>query len=111
MWGTPFHLFNFLIIQIMLRDELTNEVAGIILQYLRDVKGRTTEVSNLSSINRREINRKGLVKMKMNRLLRLVYTMLLIMPPQSSEAMWQDILKKIREFADYYDFILLDERR
>lgn len=90
---------------------MTNEVAGIILQYLRDVKGRTTEVSNLSGINRREINRKGLVKMKMNRLLRLVYTMLLIMPPQSSEAMWQDILKKIREFADYYDFILLDERR
>lgn len=95
----------------MLRDELAKEVAGIILQYLRDVKGRTTEVSNLSNINRREINQKGLVKMKLNRLLRLIYTMLLIMPPKSSEKMWQDIIGKIREFADYYDFILLDERR
>lgn len=95
----------------MLRDEMTSEVAGIILHYLRDVKGRTTEVSNLSGINRREINRKGLAKMKLNRLLRLIYAMLLLMPPKTSESMWQDILGKIREFADYFDFILLDERR
>ena len=67
----------------MLRDELTSDVAGIILEYLRSVKGRLTEVSNLSGINRREINRKGLSKMRMNRLMRLVYTMQLVMPPYS----------------------------
>jgi hypothetical protein len=49
--------------------------------------------------------------MKLNRLLRLIYAMLLLMPPKTSEAMWQDILGKIREFADYFDFILLNERR
>ena len=32
----------------MLRDELTSDVAGIILECLRSVKGRLTEVSNLS---------------------------------------------------------------
>ena len=95
----------------MLRDELTSDVAGIILEYLRSIKGRLTEVSNLSGINRREINRKGLAKMRMSRLMRLVYTMQLVMPPYKSEAMWQKIIEKVREYADYYDFILLDERR
>lgn len=95
----------------MLRDELTSDVAGIILEYLRSVKGRLTEVSNLSGINRREINRKGLAKMRMSRLMRLVYTMQLVMPPYKSEAMWQKIIEKVREYADYYDYILLDERR
>ena len=95
----------------MLRNELTSDVAGIILEYLRSVKGRLTEVSNLSGINRRELNRKGLAKMRMNRLMRLVYTMQLVMPPYKSEAMWQKIIEKVREYADYYDFILLDERR
>ena len=51
---------------------MTSDVAGIILEYLRSVKGRLTEVSNLSGINRREINRKGLAKMRMSRLMRLV---------------------------------------
>ena len=95
----------------MLRDELTSDVAGIILESLRSVKGRMTEVSNLSGINRREINRKGLAKMRMSRLMRLVYTMQLVMPPYKSEAMWQKIIEKVREYADYYDYILLDERR
>ena len=95
----------------MLRDELTSDVAGIILECLRSVKDRLTEVSNLSGINRREINRKGLSKMRMSRLMRLVYTMQLVMPPYKSEAMWQKIIEKVREYADYYDYILLDERR
>jgi hypothetical protein len=95
----------------MLRDELTSDVAGIILENLRSVKGRLTEVSNLSGINRRELNRKGLAKMRMNRLMRLVYAMLLIMPPKKSDAMWQKILEKLREYAKDFDFILLDERR
>ena len=95
----------------MLRDELTSDVAGIILENLRSVKGRLTEVSNLSGINRRELNRKGLAKMRMNRLMRLVYAMLLIMPSKKSDAMWQKILEKVREYANYYDYILLDERR
>ena len=95
----------------MLRDELTSDVAGIILESLRSVKGRMTEVSNLSGINRRELNRKGLAKMRMNHLMRLVYAMLLIMPPKKSDAMWQKILEKLREYAKDFDFILLDERR
>ena len=95
----------------MLRDELTSDVAGIILENLRSVKGRLTEVSNLSGINRRELNRKGLAKMRMNRLMRLVYAMLLIMPPKKSDAMWQKILEKLRDYAKDFDFILLDERR
>ena len=90
---------------------MTSDVAGIILEYQRSVKGRQTEVSNLSGINRREINRKGLAKMRMSRLMRLVYTMTLVMPPKASDAMWQKIIEKVREYADYYDYILLDERR
>lgn len=93
----------------MLKDQLTSAVAGIILHHLRDFKGRLTEVSDLCNINRREFNRKGLSKMKMHRLLRLVYAMALVLPYQEYDMMWKDILDEIRNFSDDYDYTLLDE--
>lgn len=93
----------------MLKEELTSAVAGIILHHLRDVKGRLTEVSDLCHINRKELNRKGLAKMKMHRLLRLMYAMELVMPYQQYDTMWKDILDEIRKFSEDYDYTLLDE--
>ena len=64
----------------MVKEQFTSEVAGIILNHLREKKGRLTEVSDLCNINRKELNRKGLAKMKMHRLLRLIYAMELVLP-------------------------------
>jgi hypothetical protein len=93
----------------MLKNQMTSVVSGIILHHLRDTKGRLTEVSDLCNINRRELNRKGLAKMKMHRLLRLMYAMELVMPYHEYDVMCKGILAKIREFSDDYDYTLLDE--
>lgn len=93
----------------MLKEQLTSAVAGIILHHVRETKGRLTEVSDLCSINRKEFNRRGLSKMKLHRLLRLVYALALIMPYREFDVMWKDILDEIRNYSDDYDFTLLDE--
>ena len=93
----------------MLKQQLTSEVAGIILNHLREKKGRLTEVSDLCNINRKELNRKGLAKMKMHRLFRLLYAMELVLPYNEYKEMWTKILDKIREFSGNYDYTLLDE--
>lgn len=107
VWSTSF--FISLKSYIMLKEQLTSAVAGIILHHLRDFKGRLTEVSDLSNINRRELNRKGLAKMKMHRLLRLVYAMALVLPYREFDLMWKDILDEIRNFSDDFDCTLLSE--
>ena len=79
---------------VMLKDELTSNVAGIILHHVKETKGRLTEISDLCGINRKEFNRRGLAKMKSYR---------------QFDAMWQEILDEIRKFSDDYDYTLLDE--
>lgn len=93
----------------MVKEQFTSEVAGIILNHLREKKGRLTEVSDLCNINRKELNRKGLAKMKMHRLLRLIYAMELVLPYPEYDKMWSEILVKIREFSNVYDCTLFDE--
>ena len=48
-----------------LKDQLTREIAGIILRYVRNEKGRLSEISRDSRINRREFTIRGLAKMKL----------------------------------------------
>ena len=93
----------------MVKEQFTSSVAGIILNHLREKKGRLTEVSDLCNINRKELNRKGLAKMKMHRLLRLIYAMDLVLPYPEYDKMWSEILDKIREFSNVYDCTLFDE--
>lgn len=93
----------------MVKEQFTSEVAGIILNHLREKKGRLTEASDLCNINRKELNRKGLAKMKMHRLLRLIYAMDLVLPYPEYDKMWSEILDKIQEFANVYDCTLFDE--
>ena len=93
----------------MVKEQFISAVAGIILYHLRNSKGRLTEVSDLCNINRKELNRRGLAKMKMHRLLRLMYAMELVMPYQEYDTMWKSILDEIRNFSDDYDYTLLVE--
>ena len=63
-----------------LKDQLTREIAGIILRYVRNEKGRLSEISRDSRINRREFTIRGLAKMKLHRLLRILYDLCLELP-------------------------------
>jgi len=93
----------------MLRDQLTSEVAGIILCYVRERKGRLTEMSNECRINRREFNVHGLAMMKLHRLLRIIYDLCMILPPSEFKGMVDKIRETIIEYSENYDYRLLDE--
>lgn len=93
----------------MLKEQLTSMVAGIVLQRVRSEKGRLTEISELSKINRREFTVRGLSKMRMHRLLRIFYALTLVMTYHQFKLMMDEIHDAVREFSDKYDYDLLDE--
>lgn len=94
----------------MLKEQLTSKVAEIILRRVRMEKGRLTMVSDLSRINRKEFNIKGLSKMKMHRLLRIIYALALVLNEDEYRKMMNEMRDVIWEDMEYYDFLLLDEK-
>lgn len=92
-----------------LKDQLTSEVAGIILRHVRTPKGRLTEISDDSKINRKDFNVHGLSQMKLHRFLRILYALELSMDYEEYQQMMDEISDTITEFAGDYDYTLLDE--
>lgn len=92
-----------------LKDQMTSEIAGIILRYVRNRKGRLSEVSDDCRINRREFNVRGLSKMKFHRLLRIFYDLFLIMSLAEFVKMFEEIHNTLKDYADEHDYTLLDE--
>lgn len=93
----------------MIKDQLTSEVASIILRYVKSYNGLLTLVSDESKINRREFNVRGLSKMKLHRLLRILYVLGLELRGDDFQKMMDEIRDTITDYVDEYDFTLLDE--
>ena len=89
--------------------ELTSEVAGIILRHVRNPKGKLTEISELCRINRKEFNVRGLSKMKLHRLLRIIYALALTMSYDQYRKMTDEVRDVIWEHEECYDYLLFDE--
>lgn len=92
-----------------LKDQMTSEIAGIILQHVRNHKGRLSEVSDDCRINRREFNVRGISKMKFHRLLRIFYDLLLILTYAEFTKMMEEIINTLKDYADEHDYTVLDE--
>ena len=88
---------------------MTSEVASIILRYVKSYKGLLTLVSDESKINRSEFNVRGLSKMKLHRLLRILYVLGLELRGDDFQKMMDEIRDTITDYVDQYDFTLLDE--
>ena len=88
---------------------MTSEIAGIILQHVRNHKGRLSEVSDDCRINRREFNVRGISKMKFHRLLRIFYDLLLILTYAEFTKMMEEIINTLKDYADEHDYTVLDE--
>ena len=93
----------------MLKDELTSNVAGIILHHVKETKGRLTEISDLCGINRKEFNVRGFASLKLHRLLRVIYALYLELPYAEFVKMTDEIRETIIEYGEDYDYTLLDE--
>ena len=106
---TPFFIQKTITTMSHLKDQLTREIAGIILRYVRNEKGRLSEISRDSRINRREFTIRGLAKMKLHRLLRILYDLCLELPYAEYMKMMDEIRQTISDYTDEYDYALLDE--
>ncbi len=93
----------------MLKNKMTSELSGIILQHVREPKGRLTEISDLSRINRCEFNSQGLAKMKFHRLARIIYAMCLVLGGVEYRNMMDELQESLKDYAEKFDYDLLDE--
>lgn len=92
-----------------LKQQLTSEVAGIILDTVREKRGRLTEISDLCKINRSKFNVRGFSQLRVHQMLRIVYALAVILNYEDYRAMMTRIARAIEDFSDEYDYMLLDE--
>ena len=92
-----------------LKQQLTHEVAGIILDTVREKKGRLTEISDLCRINRKHFNVKGFSQLRMHQLLRVVYALAVVLNYEDYRDMMARIARTIESYSDEFDYMLLDE--
>ncbi len=99
--------------RMLLREKLTSDVAGLLLDSIRD-KGLTTAVSEGAGINRKYFNRRGLSKLTMPRLLRLLVALCFHQTRRSEKvfwAMWWKIGTIIIQMSDDHFYDMCDECR
>lgn len=84
--------------------QLTSVIAGIILETIREKKGRLTEISDQSVINRQEFDEEGLANMKLYRFIRLGKTMAKSLPRNRYDQMKSEISEKFWECIENEEF-------
>ena len=92
----------------MTKERLTSELAGIILQHVRNPKGRLTEISDLCGINRKYFTRKGMARMRFHQMVRLFYALALIGERWEYEEMMAEFNALLAEWAEAFEYELFD---
>lgn len=85
-------------------SQLTSIIVGIILDTIREEKGRLTEISDQSVINRQEFIAERMANMKLYRFVRLGKTMAKSLPRKRYDQMKSDISKKFWESIENEEF-------
>ena len=88
----------------MTSTKLANIITGIILDAIREKKGRLTEISDQSAINRKEFDEEGLANMKLYRFIRLGKTIAQTLPRKRYDQMKSDISKNFWDCVENEDF-------
>ena len=111
LWGASKQMYHNLKHEAMkLRDKLTSDFVGLLLDSVRD-NGWTTCVSNDASINRKYMNRAGIGRLRVHQLLRLLVALCHHSSRRSEKmflGMWGKLGQMIVAMADsehYYDFV------
>ena len=93
----------------MLRDNLINMSVGFILDAVRSQRGRLSFVSDEAQVNRLYFNRKKFRTLKLFRVIRVLYVLAMEMDREDFMHIGQNMFAEIWDFADDYEFTLLDE--
>ena len=97
------------IFTMMLKQQLTSEVSGIILDHVRETRGRLTLISDATRINRKHFNVRGFSQLKVHQMLRIIYALAVVMTNDEFHTMAEQLRRTIQDYADDYDYQLLDE--
>lgn len=95
----------------MLRDQLVSDCAGIILDAVRSERGRLTFVSVESRTNRTCFTRKLFRNIRWFKFIRILYCLSMKMEREAFKKLGEKLFDEIWLRADYYDYVLLDERK
>ena len=93
----------------MLRDNLINMSVSFILDAVRSQRGRLSFVSDEAQVNRLYFNRKKFRTLKLFRVIRVLYVLAMEMDRDDFMHIGQNMFAEIWDFADDYEFTLLDE--
>ena len=96
---------------MLLRDQLVSDCTDIILDAVRSKHGRLRFVSDESKVNRRCFTNVTFRNMRWFRLVRILYCLSMVMGRQDFCLLGSRLFEAIWESADYYDYILLDEKK
>lgn len=92
-----------------LKEQMSNDIAGIILQKIREKKGRVSIISDESRINRKHFNVKDFTRMPLYQLTRIFYCLALFLPIGEFIVLIDEIRKTILKYKQDYDFDMLDQ--
>ena len=87
---------------------MSNDIAGIILQKIREKKGRLSIISDESSINRKHFNVEDFTKMTHYQQTRIFYCLALYLPDGEFEALTDELRETILKYKKEYGFDVLD---
>lgn len=93
----------------MLRDKLTSNCVGIILNAVRKESGTLTFISDESQVNRKFFTRKEFKKLKLFRVIRVLYVLAMCLDRYTFVHLGEQMFNIIWEMQDEHEFNLLDE--
>lgn len=92
-----------------LKEQLASEVTGIFLDRVRERKGRVTLISDATGINRKHFNMRGFQRLKVHQMIRIVYALATVLTHEEFYHMMRQVHTCFEDYADEYDYDLLDE--
>ena len=93
----------------MRKKALIEMIVKIILERIRNERGRLTRISNTCKINRGKLTDEAMTHVRFNQLILLFYAVCLNLKPKEFEAMMKDIYYTFVEKSAEYDFSLFDD--
>jgi len=96
---------------MLLREQLSNDCAGIILDAVKSESGRLRFISEESKINRKYLTRKTFRTLRWFRLVRVLYCLAMKMGRMDFRKLGANLFDEIWEMADSWGYELLDERK
>ena len=93
----------------MMTEKLISKSAGCIIDAVRNQRGRLSFVSDEAQVNRQYFNHRMFRTLRFFQIIRVLYVLAMRMEREEFMGIGQDLFAKIWDYADDYEFTLLNE--